>query len=106
MIQKGLTSRKPTKGQRRKLILFGICFVGVLAWFQTSGLRTVLELRESWGREEELSSEIERLKQQNGELENDISELESDGNGVERIARQKLGWAEEGEVVIKVPEKE
>lgn len=106
MIQKDLTSRKPTKGQRRKLIILGLCFVGVLAWFQTSGLRTVLELRASWSREEAISSEVDHLKQQNDELEKEIGELESDGDGVERIARQKLGWAEEGEVVIKVPEKE
>jgi len=101
-----LASRKPTKGQRRKLIILGLCFVAVLAWFQTTGLRTVLELRASWGREEATSDEIVRLRQQNGELEKEIRELESDGDGVERIARQKLGWAEADEVVIKVPEKE
>ena len=80
--------------------------VGVLAWFQTSGLRTVIELRASWGREEAISSEIGLLRERNGELEKEIGELESDGVAVERIARQKLGWAEDGEVVIKIPEKQ
>lgn len=101
-----MASRKQTKGQRRKLILLGLCLVGVLAWFQTSGLRAVIELRASWGREEAISSEISRLREQNGELEKEIGELESDGVAVERIARQKLGWAEDGEIVIKIPEKE
>jgi cell division protein FtsB len=62
-------------------------------------------LRDVWMQEAEMRKKIEELRQVNARFEGEIKELSPGGDVVERIARQDLGWAEPGEIVIKVPEK-
>lgn len=82
----------------------GLLF-GFLVWVQQSGFRTVLELRAAWRAEAALEEQVAALKSDNARLENEIEELEQNGRRVEEIARGKLGYAREGEIVIRIPEK-
>ena len=74
-------------------------------WFQVSGYRTFHKLREVWRQEAELEAQVEDLKGRNAELEQEIDELAPGGPGIERRAREDLGWSREDEVVIRIPEK-
>lgn len=77
----------------------------LLAWVQHSGYRTALDLRDAWLRQRALQQEVARLQRENLELETSIEALEHNGRAVEEIARNKLGLAREGEIVIRIPEK-
>lgn len=48
---------------------------------------------------EQLEASIEAAKQENLRLQQAIDELETD-EGVAAVARQKLGWVSEGEIVF------
>lgn len=84
-----------------------LCFALLAAaWLQFSGLSTFQQLRQARHEERELDQQLQRLREENTDLEQEIGELEEDGARVEGIARQRLGLAREGEIVILIPEKE
>jgi cell division protein FtsB len=82
-----------------------LLLLGALVLFKFSGYEVVGGLRDVWKQEAEMRQKIEELRQENARIEGEIKELSPGGDEVERIARQELGWAEPGEIVIKVPEK-
>ena len=83
-----------------------ICVAALaVAWLQTSGLQTALDLRAAWMEEQRLNEEIQELEQRNAELEADIKQLEGNGFRVEQLAREKMGLARENEFVVVVPGK-
>jgi len=82
-----------------------LLLLGALVLFKFSGYEVVSGLRDVWKQEAEMRQKIEALREENARIEAEIKELSPGGNEVERIARQELGWAEPGEIVIKVPEK-
>jgi len=50
-----------------------------------------------------LREEVARLNQENSRLENQVQGLRSDPKLIEQIARDELGLARPGEIIIKVP---
>jgi cell division protein FtsB len=90
-----------TRRGSRLLLLVG----AVLLLYQLSGYEALVGLRDVWTQVAAMRSKIDSLREENTRIESEIKELAPDGNEVERIARQDLGWAEPGEIVIKVPEK-
>ncbi len=78
----------------------------MLAWLQTSGLGTAMDLADSWAEERRLASEIDDLKARNAELDQQIQDLEANGFRLEQLAREKMGLAKENEFVVVVPGKE
>jgi len=93
------------KIRKARALFFGLLVLGFLAWVQQSGFETVLELRAAWRAEAALEEQVAALKADNDRLEQEIEELEHNGRRVEEIARGKLGYAREGEIVIRIPEK-
>ena len=59
--------------------------------------RTKLEI-------ERVQSDIARLNKENSELSQEVKELKSDPHKIESIAREELGLAKAGEVIIKIPQ--
>ncbi len=59
--------------------------------------RTKLEI-------ERVQSDITRLNKENGELSEEVKELKTDPHKIESIAREELGLAKVGEVIIKIPQ--
>ena len=91
-------------GNRRGLLYVGL-LVAAAAFFRFAGYDGLMELRSSWREERELQQELQRLRDENVSIEDGIEDLSPDGAAIERIARQDLGWAKPGEIVIKIPEK-
>jgi cell division protein FtsB len=52
-----------------------------------------------------LQQEIQRLQQENVEMEHQIDRLKSDPDAIEREAREKLHYAKPGEVIYTLPDK-
>ena len=89
---------------RRRLLYVGL-LLAAAAFFRFAGYDGLMELRESWRTERQLESELQQLREENLRIEGGIEELAPDGAAIERIARQDLGWAKPGEIVIKIPGK-
>ncbi len=91
----------------RQLRFAGLLTAGVFfaVWLNVSGIRIFQDLRTAWAEERSLESEIEELRLVNAELEEEIGDLEENGARIEELARQKLGLARKGEVVVRLPEK-
>lgn len=87
---------------RRALILLAIA-LSVLAGnaiFGEGGLRVLLEARrENKGVEQE----IERLEQENRQLEGEIQGLRSDPAAIEKLAREQMQMAKPGEIIFTLP---
>ena len=83
--------------------LLGVCVFGLLLHdiFGTHGYlamrRTKLEIQRVQG-------EIDRLNKENTELSQEVKALKSDPHKIESIARDELGLAKPGEVIIKIPQ--
>jgi len=52
---------------------------------------------------ERVQQEIIRLNKENAELSEEVKALKSDPHKIESIARDELGLAKPGEVIIKIP---
>jgi cell division protein FtsB len=50
-----------------------------------------------------VQGEIDRLNKENSELSQEVKALKSDPHKIESIARDELGLAKPGEVIIKIP---
>ncbi|MBR6023191.1 MAG: septum formation initiator family protein [Kiritimatiellae bacterium] len=64
-------------------------------------LRRAAELER---RERELSADVRRLEARLAELKDNQERLETDSRFVEKIAREELGYAKEGETVFRFVE--
>lgn len=87
-------------------MLYGLLLVGPLGFFWLTGYDALSELTDSWEEENQMEQAIRRLELENEQLDAAIKELAPGGKAVERIARQDLGWAKPGEIVVKIPEKQ
>ncbi len=92
-------------GNRVRLAFFGLLSVLFVGWLQQSGVPTLFELRDAWRREAALARDIEEIEAENQRLASEIDELIDNGDALERIAREKLHLAREGEIVVLVPNK-
>jgi cell division protein FtsB len=59
--------------------------------------RTKLEI-------ERVQKEISRLAKENAELSDEVKSLKTDPHKIESIARDELGLAKPGDVIIKIPQ--
>ena len=67
---------------------------------------TWVELRQAWQDEAGLKREIEQIKLDNAVYEEEIEDYEHNGPALMRRAREVLGVARPGEVIVKIPEKQ
>ena len=84
------------------MVFAGLAAVTTI-WFQQTGFRTIQDLRESLRQESALAAEVERLRAENADLDAEIQSLQEEG--WEKLARERLGLAKPGEVVVKIPGK-
>ena len=90
----------------RRWVFYLAAGCGLIFWLQQSGIPTVVDLRNAWGQERLREQKIQAIREENARLEHSIKELGPDGREVERLARQELNLANEGQTVIKIPEKQ
>ena len=77
----------------------------LLAIHDIFGSHGLLAMRRTQAQVQELRGEIDRLNQENGDLNKEVHALRSDPKAVERIAREEMGLARPGEMIFKLPDK-
>ncbi|MGH9456038.1 MAG: FtsB family cell division protein [Thermoanaerobaculia bacterium] len=87
---------------RAVVLLSGVLTVVFLVSFVFSE-EGISELRTARARVHTLRQEIEQLERENARLRSEVESLEQSDFAVERIAREDLGMAKEGEVVYMLP---
>ncbi len=68
------------------------------------GAHGFLAMRRTRNEIEKVQKEIDRLNKENRQLADEVKALKTDPRYIEKIAREDLGLAKDGEVIIKIPQ--
>jgi cell division protein FtsB len=68
------------------------------------GAHGFLAMRRTRAEIERVQKDIDRLNKENIQLAEEVKTLKSDPRAIEKIAREDLGLAKDGEVIIKIPQ--
>jgi len=68
------------------------------------GTHGYLAMRRTQREINKVKANIEQLNKENVQLEEEVKQLKSDPRKIEKIARDELGLAKPGEVIIKIPQ--
>jgi cell division protein FtsL len=96
-------TEKPTFFQQYGRGLLGL-FVLALLVHDVFGTHGFLAMRRTRNEIEKVRTEIERLNKENRQLADEVKALKTDPRYIEKIAREDLGLAKDGEVIIKIPQ--
>ncbi len=81
----------------------GLC-IFALFLHDIFGAHGYLALRRTKNEIERVHGELARLNKENSELAEEVHALKSDPHKIEALARDGLGLAKPGEVIIKIPQ--
>lgn len=84
----------------RHLLVIFVVFLVVHDIFGTHGY---LAMHRKQQEIRKVNSELDRLNKENADLEKDKLDLKTDPQTIRKIAREELGLAQPGEVIIKLP---
>jgi cell division protein FtsB len=76
----------------------------LLTWHVIYGTHGLSIWQQKRAEDRALQKEIQRLEQENAEMEHQIDHLKSDPDAIEREAREKLHYARPGEVIYALPD--
>jgi cell division protein FtsB len=68
------------------------------------GTHGFLAMRRTKQQIQQVQTDLARLNRENQQLADEVKELKSDPHKIESIARDELGLAKPGEVIIKIPQ--
>jgi cell division protein FtsL len=80
-----------------------VTFVVVLLIHDVFGTHGFLAMRRKQQEIHKVSTALDRLNKENALLEQDVQDLKSDPQTIRKIAREELGLAQPGEIIIKLP---
>jgi cell division protein FtsL len=87
---------------------YGAALLGLLLFalvvHDIFGTHGYLAMRRTEREIKKVKSETRQLNKENIQLEQEVKELKSDPRKIEKIARDELGLAKPGEVIIKIPQ--
>jgi cell division protein FtsB len=83
-------------------ILLGL-IVFVLIVHDIFGTHGFLAMRRTQSEIKKVQADLDQLNKENLQLEQEVRELKTDPHKIEKIARDELGLAKPGEVIIKIP---
>ena len=92
------------RSQKRLWLSLVVLGFGAL-WLNQNGFATFVGVRAAWREETRLKGEVESLEIENEGLAEEIDSLRKNGDAIERVAREELGLAREGEIVVELPDK-
>jgi len=88
---------------RHALKILGLAVL-LLAIHDVFGSHGLLAMRHTQSQIQQLRGEIDRLNQENNNLNKQVQSLRTDPKAVERIAREEMGLARPGEMIFKLPD--
>jgi cell division protein FtsB len=83
--------------------LLGLFLLALLV-HDVFGAHGFLAMRRTWAEIERVKKDIDRVNKENIQLAEEVKALKSDPRTIEKIAREDLGLAKGGEVIIKIPQ--
>jgi cell division protein FtsB len=83
-----------------------VVFVVVLSVHDIFGTHGYLAMHRKQQEIQKINATLQRLNKENALLEQDVLDLKSDPQTIRKIAREELGLAQPGEIVIKLPAQE
>ena len=83
--------------------LLGLSLLALLV-HDVFGTHGFLAMRRTRAEIEKVQRDIDRLSKENLELAEEVKALKSDPRYIEKIAREDLGLARDGEVIIRIPQ--
>jgi cell division protein FtsL len=93
-------SKKLLHQYGRPLLVIFVVFLLVHDVFGTHGF---LAMRHKQEEIRKVTTELDRLNKENTVLQKEITDLHTDPQTIRKIAREELGLAQPGEVIIKLP---
>jgi len=75
----------------------------VLVVHDIFGTHGYLAMRRTQQEIKKVNADLDQLNRENLQLEQEVRELKTDAHKIEKIARDELGLARPGEVIIKIP---
>jgi len=102
--------KKPDAGEKAVAFLrqYGGALLGLLLLalvvHDIFGTHGYLAMRHTQREIDKAKAGIEQLNKENVQLEQEVRDLKSDPRKIEKIARDELGLARPGEVIIKIPQ--
>lgn len=90
---------------RRNLLWLLLAGLGLLILQDVFGTHGVLAMRRAQHEAVHEQEEIDRINQENIELQSRVKSLKTDPAAIERIAREQMGLARPGEYIFKIPPK-
>jgi cell division protein FtsB len=75
----------------------------VLVVHDIFGTHGYLAMRRTQQEIKKINADLDQLNKENLQLEQEVRELKTDPHKIEKIARDELGLARPGEVIIKIP---
>jgi len=78
-------------------------FVVVLLVHDVFGTHGFLAMHHKQQEIQKVGAELNRLNKENAALEKDVKDLKTDPQTIRKIAREELGLAQPGEIIIKLP---
>lgn len=98
----GAQLRRFLRANAPAFIWTGLALLVVQDVFGTHG---VLAMRRSQREASEIRKEIQKLNDENRQLQDRVKDLKSDPQAIEEIARRDMGLARPGELIFKLPAK-
>jgi cell division protein FtsB len=83
--------------------LLGLFLLALLV-HDVFGAHGFLAMRRTRTEIERVQKDIDRINKENIQLAEEVKALKSDPRTIEKIAREDLGLAKDGEVIIKIPQ--
>ena len=97
----------PARPLGRRIVIFAVALAAIAVLIGSAmGERGYLEVARRDAAGVEMKRDVELLKTDNAALLADITALKRDPHVIEKLAREKLGYARPGEVIYLFPPKE
>ena len=92
--------REPISLRKRVLLILALCAILALVGRSILGDRGLFEVWRKKSSHQQLSAEVQALRDENSALHRQIEALKHDPLAIERIAREDLGYARPGEITF------
>lgn len=109
-LKKQKKAAKPSLEERIRVLLqqYGRTMLGLLVAVMivhdVFGTHGFLAMRRTQSEIRKVQADLDKLSKENEALEQEVKDLKSDPKMIEKIARDDLGLARPGEVIIRIPQ--